>query len=148
MPTFSPFLGKGTKYPFSFDSVTGGVMRASSENYYPGNPQVQGESLEKINSAIEFILSVALGTRFFMPDFGSNLHRLLFEPNDDILADSLRVFISEALNKWEKRISLLSIDVVTTKDELNQHIARVIINYKVVSSQQIGNYVYPFVRRI
>lgn len=145
---FSPFLGKGTKYPFQFDSITGGVARASSENYYSGNPQVKGNTLDKINGAIEFILSTALESRFFLPDFGSNLYTLLFEPNDEILADSLRVFISDALNKWEKRIILLSVDIVTTVDELNQHLARVNINYRVVSSQQVGNYVYPFVRRI
>jgi len=145
---FSPFLGKGTYFPFGFDPATGGVKRASSENYLPSNPGVVSDDLVKINGSIHHILSTAIGTRLFLPTFGSNLYKLVFEPNDDIFVDSARVYISDALTAWEKRIVLLSIDVLTSTVDLNNNTAYLRVNYRVVTSQILGNFVYPFVRRI
>jgi len=146
--SFSAFLGKGAKYPFAFDRVSGGVKRASSENYYLGNPAVTGGTLEKINGAIEFILSTALESRFFLPTFGSALNQLVFEPNDTVFADAMKVYVVDALARWEKRIVILSVDVLTTDTDRDENLSRIVVNYKVISSQVVGNYVYPFVREI
>jgi len=145
---FSPFLGKGGRFPFSFDSITGGVKKASSENYYLGNPKVASKDLAKINGALDNILSTALGNRFFLPSFGARINELLFEPNDDIFADMVRVYIAESLSRWEKRVQLLSVDILTTINDLNQYTSKIVINYKVVNTQITGNFVYPFVRRL
>lgn len=144
---FSPFLGKGAFFPFGFNPSTGGVKKASAENYVPGSATASTE-LTKINGSIEHILSVALGTRFFLPIFGSKVHELVFEPNDDIFADSIRVYITEALNLWEKRITVFSIDVLTSPADLENNTAKIVINYKMISSQVVGNFIYPFVRQI
>lgn len=148
MSVFSPFLGKGAKYNFGFDEVTGGVKKASSENYSTNNTSVANKDLEKINGSLAFIFSTSLGERFFLPEFGSNLYKLVFEPNDDIFTDSLRVFISSAIAKWEKRIILMGIDIQTTNNELENNTARVNVKYQIISSQVVGNFIYPFVRRI
>lgn len=145
---FSPFLGKGTYFPFSFDPATGGVKRASSENYLPSNPGIISDDLVKINGSIHHILATAIGTRLFLPTFGSNLYRLVFEPNDSVFVDTARVYISEALTNWEKRITLLSIDVLTSTVDLQNNTAYFRINYRVITSQVLGNAVFPFVRRI
>lgn len=148
MTVFSPFLGKGAKYPFSFDTISGGVKKASSENYNPASPTLTDKDLAKINGSLHLIFSTMLGSRFFNPEFGSNIQKLVFEPNDDIFADTLRVYISDAINKWEKRIKILSIDIVTTNKDIDNHTARVNIKYLIISSQTVGNFIYPFVRRI
>lgn len=145
---FSPFLGKGTYFPFSFDPARGGVKRASSENYLPSNPGIVSDDLIKINGSIHHILSTAVGTRLFLPTFGSNLYKLVFEPNDGIFIDTARVYISDALGHWEKRIVLMSIDVLTSTVDLNNNTAYLRINYRVITSQCLSNFVYPFVRRI
>ena len=147
MTNFSPFLGKGARYPFAFDEITGGVKTASSEGYYLGNPAIN-DSLEKINGSIENILSTTLNKRFFLPTFGSKVNSLVFEPNDDIFADTIRIYIGEALNTWEKRIIVLSTDVLTDNTDLDNHTAKITVNYKVISSQKVGNYIYPFVRSL
>jgi phage baseplate assembly protein W len=145
---FSPFLGKGTYFPFSFSRDTGGVKRASSENYLPNNPGVISDDLVKINGSIHHILSTAIGARAFLPTFGSNLFKLTFEPNDEVFIDSARVALANALNTWEKRITLLSIDVLTSSVDLNNNTAYLRINYRVIQSQVVGNFTFPFVRRI
>ena len=146
MAGFSPFLGKGAKYPFAFDENTGGIRKASSENYYLGGTGL--EDLVKINDSIAHILSVTVGTRFFLPTFGARVNDLVFEPNDDIFADAIRVYIVDALKTWEKRIDILSVDISTDVEDLKQHKSKIQINYRVISSQKLGNYVYPFVRTL
>ena len=148
MSNFSPFLGKGARYPFAFNEITGGVEKASSESYYLGDPAVDNKDLEKINGSIHNILSTALYTRFFLQTFGSKINSLVFEPNDDIFADTMRVYVAEALGRWEKRIILLSVDIVTDNTDFDNHTAKIVINYRIISSQRTGNYVYPFVRGI
>lgn len=144
----SPFLGKGTYFPFRFDSATGGVKRASSENYLPSNPGVVNDDIVKINGSIHHILSTPIGSRLFLPTFGSDLYKLVFEPNDEIFVDMARVYVANALNTWEKRIILLSIDVLTSTQDLVNNTAHLRINYRVITNQQLGNAIYPFVRRI
>jgi len=148
MSVFSPFLGKGAAYPFKFNTITGGVAVASSENYYLGNPTVATSDLDKINMSIANIISTPLGTRFFLPEFGCNLYTLVFEPNDDIFANLARVYIADALFKWEKRLTVRAIDVITTIDNLEANSTNIKINYQIISSQVVGNYVYPFVRNL
>jgi len=148
MSVFSPFLGKGAAYPFNFDIVTGGVKVASSENYYLGNPTVATSDLDKINMAIANIIATPLGTRFFLPEFGCKLNTLVFEPNDEVFANLARVYVADALFKWEKRLIVRAIDVITTIDNLQSNSVEIKINYQIIGSQVIGNYVYPFVRNI
>lgn len=62
---------------------------------------VSNSGMERINQSINHILSTRIGTRFFLPDFGSKLYTLIFEPNDFILYDLLKRYIKEALEKWE-----------------------------------------------
>ena len=148
MPVFSPFLGKGAKYPFKFSEVTGGVEKASSENYFPNNPVVAGDAIEKVNGSLNFIFNTTLGERFFLPDFGSNLYKVVFEPNDDIFADAMRVYIANAISKWEKRVVLLGVDILTNISDQDNNTARITVKYKIINSQVVGNFIYPFVRNI
>lgn len=65
-----------------------------------------------VRSAIEMILFTRPGERVMRPDFGSFVPDLLWEPNDDILAISLRATIEEALVEWEDRIQLGEIEIL------------------------------------
>ena len=148
MSVFSPFLGKGAAYPFKFSDTTGGVTVASSENYYLGNPTVSTSDLDKINMSINTIMSTPLGTRFFLPEFGCKLNTLVFEPNDEVFSNLARVYIADALSKWEKRLIVRAIDVINTINNLEANTSDIKINYQIIGSQVVGNYVYPFVRGI
>ena len=62
---------------------------------------ISNSGLERINQSINHILSTRIGTRFFLPEFGSKLYTLIFEPNDFILYDLIKRYVKEALEKWE-----------------------------------------------
>ena len=100
--------------------------------------------LDLINQSILTILNTKQGTEFFLPELGSRLHELTFEPNDEVLKDFIRLFIFEALSAWEKRVQFISVDFEKpTEDSLNCK-----INYRILQSNEIESFVYPFYRTL
>ena len=95
----------------------------------------------KINDSIYLILSTKVGERVFLPEFGSKLHKAIFEPNDLIAADLIKLYIEEALQRWEKRIVVQNIEI---GDEGEDNIVPVAIYYTWTNSNVSGCYVYPF----
>lgn len=111
-------------------------------NYHNGKGvtrSISGE--EKINESIFSILSTRVGERFFLPEYGSMLHTLIFEQNTLILHDMIGIYIRQALGKWEKRIEIEDI-IVGKQDDSNTVPVNII--YRIVNSNVIGSYVYPF----
>lgn len=74
---------------------------------------------EVIWGSIINILHTPIGTRVRKPDFGSRLHDLLFEPNDELLVGLARIYIAEALAKWEPRIEVVEVEVY--RDSFDDH---------------------------
>lgn len=146
-------IGTGAAFPFRF-SDSGGIKTVKSAN-----------GTEKINMSIKAILSTRRGERVNRPTFGSMLHTLVFEPNDDLLHPLLRRETEKALRDWEKRIrvvrvtmlnpSTLSItglaenlDISPTIQNLqrDQSVIGIFIEYEIYRTHQPGSYVFPFVR--
>jgi len=78
------------------------------------NDLVVLKNANAIARSIRNIISTSPGEKFFDPDFGSNVTRLLFENLDDISAISIRDEIENSINNYEPRVSLISVD--TTPD--------------------------------
>jgi len=76
-----------------------------------------------------------------LPEFGSRLHELIFESNDAILHGLVRHEVIVALTRWEPRIVITDV-LINSQDNL----LLVAIEYKLIASQVLGNYVYPFYR--
>lgn len=120
-------VGKGIGFENLFSSATGKTVVYSGE--------------EKINNSIKAILSTRIGERFLMPEFGSRLHLVVFEPNDMIAKDLIDIYIREALERWEKRIEVTNIDVGYINHE---NIVPVSIYYKYRNTNIEYCYVYPY----
>jgi len=78
------------------------------------NDLVVLKNANAIARSIRNIISTSPGEKFFDPDFGSNVTRLLFENLDDISAISIRDEIENSIDNYEPRVSLISVD--TTPD--------------------------------
>lgn len=78
------------------------------------NDLVVLKNANAIARSIRNIISTSPGEKFFDPDFGSNVTRLLFENLDDVSAISIRDEIENSINNYEPRVSLISVD--TTPD--------------------------------
>lgn len=135
--TVNRVIGKGVSFPLTFSS------RGRSRQV-----DIEG-GLAKINQSIHMILGTRPGERCFLPEYGSRLPELVFEPEDNVLYDLLYIYTVEALERWEKRIK---IDTVTILDsnamveafKVDNHVVGIQIDYTVLTQHVPGSYVHPF----
>jgi len=125
-------IGRGIKFKRIFSPNTGTVDTNSG--------------IERINQSIHDILYTRVGERGFMRSYGSDLYKLVFSPNDALLHDIIRVYITDAIRKWEKRIKLIKISVLANPEDIDNSVVNIKIEYVLRNSNIYGSYVYPFVR--
>jgi len=75
---------------------------------------------DRINQSIKVILHTVKGEIPMLPKLGSNLDKLLFEPIDDVLDDDIQFAITEAINAFEKRIKVMSVNISHDERVLNK----------------------------
>lgn len=66
---------------------------------------------EAIKQSVRMIIETARGTRIFLPSYGARIRSFLFEPFDEYTAKRIGEELRESLENYEKRISLLDINV-------------------------------------
>ena len=88
---------------------------------------------EAIKRSIRNIMLTNDYERPFKPNFGANLRGLLFELADDITRFETRQQIQDALNDYEPRVSLTSIDFL---GKGNQNTLHVSISYGIIGVQE------------
>ena len=69
-----------------------------------------------IARSVRNIVMTYPGEKFFQPDFGSRVSRLLFENVDDITASQIQEEIEYSINNYEPRVSLVNVSVVADND--------------------------------
>jgi uncharacterized protein len=119
-------LGAGLSFPMQLN-VQGGFKQSSAT--------------QKVRESIWLILRTDLGERVYRPDFGCRLSELAFAPlnNDTLLR--IRIYVQEALQKWEPRIE---IDEVRTEPDPVKGRIEISIDYRLKSHSDLYNFVYPF----
>lgn len=63
-----------------------------------------------VRQAILLLLSTRPGERVMRPDYGCDLHRLAFAPNDETTAALAIHYVRQALARWEPRADILELD--------------------------------------
>jgi len=122
------FLGRGWAYPFMIEPDTGRLRSVAYE--------------EDIKQAIHIILATAKGERVMRPDFGCGIHDLVFSAVDTALMAQIKRDVTDALRTFEARIDVLGVTV--DQSPVLQGYLKVEIAYRVRTTNQPGNYVYPF----
>lgn len=121
------FLGVGWSFPFTV-LPDGSVKREKYE--------------EDIKQAIYIILATAKGERVMRPEFGCGIHDLVFSAIDTALIGQIRRDVTDALRTFEARIEVLRVAV--QQGRLLDGRLDIEIDYRVRTTNQPGNYVYPF----
>lgn len=120
------FLGVGWKFPIHADGAKLAVSRFA----------------ESVEESIRIILSTSRGERVMRPDFGADLNRLVFSPNNTSTAGLAIFYVQESLRKWEPRIDLLEVDA--RADGNDAGVLLITIDYRIISTNTEHNLVYPF----
>jgi len=126
------FLGRGIRFPFRFFERTGGTEESSD--------------LDRIRESILQILETRPGERLMRPEFGSRVKDLVFEQNDAVLKGLLRFHITDAIRRWEKRVTATNVSFDDSPDTTDANRLLVRIAYRVIQTQVEGNMVFPFYR--
>ncbi len=69
---------------------------------------VSGE--QTVRQALLMLLSTRPGERVMRPEYGCDLHRLVFEPNDETTAGVAIHHVRRAIERWEPRVEILDLD--------------------------------------
>lgn len=125
----SDFLGRGWAFPVGVNN-RGGMALASGQT--------------DIEQSIRIILETAPGERVMRPEFGCGLHRLVFAPNSPTTAGLVDYHVREALGRWEPRIEVERVNI--RPDERRDAVLLIDIQYRVRSTNDRRNLVYPFYR--
>ncbi|MBK9710610.1 MAG: GPW/gp25 family protein [Kouleothrix sp.] len=125
----SDFLGVGWAFPVDVDA-RGRVALARHER--------------DIEQAITMILLTPKGQRVMRPEFGCQIHDLIFGPNDATTAGLADYYVREALAMWEPRIEVQ--DVRVAPDTANTARMRIEIRYLIKATHDSRSLVFPFYR--
>jgi phage baseplate assembly protein W len=129
MPTANgeSFVGAGLAFPFRVDAV-GSVALVSSDT--------------EIQEAIHLILATVPGERPMRPEFGCGIHRYVFAPADGGTAGLMAQEVRTALERWEPRVDVVTVDVRVDDDVRNR--LWIDVRYEVRGSNDPRNLVFPF----
>ncbi len=121
------YIGQGLAFPLQVDP-RGGIALATGTH--------------DIEQAIRIILMTAPGERVMRPEFGCRIHELVFAPHDAATESLAAYYVQIALERWEPRVELRAVDVVT--DLSRDGVLLVEIKYEVKDTHDERSIVYPF----
>lgn len=122
------FLGRGWKFPPTFETNNFSTVLVADDN--------------DIRESLEIILGTKPGERVMLPDFGCDIHRMVFETMDETMLNVLQEAIRKAVLYFEPRITLNDTTVTLDKEEGN--ILYINLEYTVRLTNTRSNMVYPF----
>lgn len=120
-------LGTGWSFPLQVDS-RGGIALSRGD----------GAIIESIRA----ILGTARGERRMRPNFGCDIHMLIFAPNNTSTWGLAAHYVEEALGMWEPRIEVLQVDPQPDPEDPSKLLIN--IEYRIKATNDARNIVYPF----
>jgi phage baseplate assembly protein W len=91
------------------------------------------EDRESVRQAVLLLLSTRTGERVMRPDYGCDLHKLVFSPNDDTTAGLALHYVRQAIERWEPRIVIERLDA--GRDEDYPERLNILLEYRLSSSK-------------
>lgn len=116
----------GIKYPFT------------NESWRKSYVDLNDTEEDKIKSEIMHVIFTPKGQRLRMPDFGSDLIKYIYEPNDSDTWTNMKNDIRQQISAYVPNVSFRDISVY--QDENNEHALFAIITYSVKHGLQETEY--------
>lgn len=82
-----------------------------------------------IKSDLMHLILTRKGERFYNPDFGTDLLRFIFEPNDSLTYSAIKLDIQTTVKKYIENLEVN--DVIVEYDEENEHRVSIRIDYTI-----------------
>jgi uncharacterized protein len=121
-------LGKGLDFPYRFR-----LGRLA-----------QADEAESVEAAMRMLFATPKGARFMLPQYGSSLPHLLFEPCDEATAARAEVYVTEAINEWIPRVARIK---VIAAPNIEERAIRIRVDYVLAGDPTVRSLIYPFYLR-
>lgn len=82
-----------------------------------------------VRQALLLLLTTTPGERVMRPDYGCELYRLAFAPNDATTHGLAIHYVRRAIERWEPRVDVLAVDARVS--EQASHCMDVLLSYRV-----------------
>ena len=125
--TEKDIMGTGWSFPVRIDG-RGGISLSRYET--------------DIEESIRVILGTAKGERHMRPEFGCEIHNLVFAPNNATTWGLAAHYVQDALGWWEPRIEVTNVDIQDNPVDSEQLLIN--IYYRIKSTNDERNLVYPY----
>lgn len=100
------------------------------------------EGQDSVRQAILMLLATRPGERVMRPNYGCNLHRLVFAPNNDTTAGLAIHYVRQAMERWEPRVELTHLDAF--RSEASPGLLEIYFEYRVRATLQTEKLAYAF----
>ncbi len=81
----------------------------------------QKKGVDQIKADLLQLLLTNPGERVMLPEYGTPLRELFFDPNDFALKNKAKNMISESITRWEPRVALQNVSVSNSIDPDDLH---------------------------
>lgn len=95
-----------------------------------------------IRQAIYVIIHTVPGERVMRPDFGCEIHSLIFAPANHQTAAVAERYVREALERWEPRINLKELRVIPGATEYGELLIN--LAYQIKDQHDLRSLVFPY----
>jgi phage baseplate assembly protein W len=79
----------------------------------------QNKGVDQIKADLLQLLLTNPGERVMLPEYGTPLRELFFEPNDPTLEVEAKRLIADSITRWEPRIEIQDIQITSSFDSLD-----------------------------
>jgi uncharacterized protein len=97
---------------------------------------------DSVRQAIYMLLTTIPGERVMRPEYGSDLFKLVFAPNDNTTSGLAIHYVRRALELWEPRIDILRLDAgpgLLSQGADSDRRLDIVLEYRVRATQQVDN---------
>jgi hypothetical protein len=88
---------------------------------------------EQVKSNIKSLLLTKKYERVMQPQLGSGLQELLFEQNNDDLADRIETTINESMNTWLPYVTIEQVDIQQTNEMKDTNTVMVSLKFRIAN---------------
>jgi phage baseplate assembly protein W len=97
------------------------------------------KTADQVKTNIKSLLLTKRYERVMQPLLGSGLQELLFEFNDEELADKIENTINDSLQQWLPYVSVEKIEIEQSNDNIDRNIVYVSISFRIGDTINLEN---------
>lgn len=122
------------------DPEVAGKPAGLSTSNRGGIEMIEGKAA--VRQAIFTLLATRPGERIMRPNYGCNLHRLVFSPNDETTAGLAIHYVRQAIERWEPRVEIIRLD--SSRSDAMPGVLELYLEYRVRATLQTERIAYAF----